>query len=134
MIGIRKRIFCIVVTSAICALVASPLGYRNAFSQSGPKTVTVNIEAGSGKNAGSVLKPFDPVTLFVHKGDSVNWVNQDTTNHSVVALGIDSGIIRAKGSASGPSTFTHKFEQVGTYVYIDKLHPYMGGVVYVDVA
>jgi plastocyanin len=133
MTGKGKMIICIVVMWAICIMVTSSLGYRNAFSQPTSKTVTVNIEAGSGKSAGSVAKPFDPLNIFVHKGDTVNWVNQDSANHSIVALGIDSGIIQPKGSTSGPSTFTHKFEQEGTYVYIDKLHPYMGGVIYVDV-
>ena len=131
--AIKKFVLAIVFLSLVCLVATTTMEYRNAFSQSDTKTYSINITAGSGKKAGSVSKPFDPITLFIHKGDTVKWTNQDAANHSVVALSIDSGTIWPQGSSKGPSSFNHKFSQEGTYVYIDRLHPYMGGVIYVDV-
>ena len=128
----KKIAVAIAFFSAIC-IMSTTLEYQKAFSQSSPKTHVINISSGSGKKAGSVLKPFDPITVFIHKGDTVKWINQDAMNHSVSSLDIDSGTIWPQGSSKGPSSFAKKFSQEGTYIYIDRYHPYMGGVVYVDV-
>jgi len=77
--------------------------------------------------------PFSPNSLFIHRGDTVMWSNQDTANHSVVALGFNSGTIWPQGASHGSASYSHTFDRQGTFIYVDRLHPYMGGVIYVDV-
>ena len=91
----KKILLAVIFSSVICAMTIT-LGYQRAFSQSAPREHNVNMVAGSGNKAGSVPKPFDPVTLFVHKGDTVTWTNHDTSNHTIVTLSVDSGIIWPK--------------------------------------
>jgi plastocyanin len=129
----NQIVHAIIVIVLIIFCVMANIQYYAAFSQAVPKTYTIIISAGSGNKTSSLSKYFDPTTIFIHKGDTIRWINQDQMNHSVIALSINSGIIRPQGSRNGPSSFTHEFNQEGTYIYIDKLHPYMGGVVYVDV-
>lgn len=96
-------------------------------------TSTVTIKPGSGQKAGVVPLEFDPNELFIKSGDKVVWVNKDVTNHSVTSLAFNSGIIRPTNSSAGRSTYSYVFSRPGTFVYVDRLHPYMGGVIYVDV-
>jgi plastocyanin len=95
-------------------------------------TRTITIKSGSGENARVIPVAFEPNQLFIKTGDKVVWVNKDRTNHSVVSLSFNSGIIEPVGSSKGNS-YSHIFTRPGTFIYIDKLHPYMGGVIYVDV-
>jgi plastocyanin len=108
--------------------------YQTVYSQSASQKIfRINITAGSGNKAGSVSMPFSPNSLFIHRGDTVLWSNQDTANHSVVALGFNSGTIWPQGASHGSSSYSHTFDKQGTFIYVDRLHPYMGGVIYVDV-
>jgi plastocyanin len=61
------------------------------------------------------------------------WINNDNVNHSIVSLRFNSSIIWPKLSGHQPSTFTFTFNDIGTFVYVDRLHPFLGGVIYVDV-
>ena len=101
-----------------------------ASSVKSGNTTIITIAAGSSL-AGSA-KPLNPAILHLHRGDSVKWVNNDNSNHSVTSLLFDSGIIWPKGSAH-TSSFSYKFNQTGSFVYVDSLHPYLGGVIFVDV-
>jgi plastocyanin len=92
---------------------------------------TIDIKPGSGVS--SSAKPLSPAILHLHKGDTVKWVNNDNTNHSITSLLFDSGVIWPKASTHGNSSFSYTFDQIGTFVYVDRLHPYLGGVIYVDV-
>ena len=89
---------------------------------------TINIKPGS-----STAMPLHPSILYLHKGDTVTWVNNDNVNHSITSLLFNSGILLPKASGHGPSTFSYTFNQDGTVVYVDSLHPFLGGVIYVDV-
>lgn len=75
---------------------------------------------------------FTPTTLHIHAGDTVKWINKDTVSHTVTATAFNSGLIWPTGSTEGPSTYSHTFTIPGVYVYFCQIHPYMGGIVYVD--
>lgn len=75
---------------------------------------------------------FDPPSIHIHAGDTVKWTNKDTVGHTVTAMAVKSPIIYPEKSNEGPSTFSHKFTQPGVYAYFCQIHPYMGGIVYVD--
>lgn len=92
---------------------------------------TVDLKAESGSARGTI--PLQPSIVHIHKGDTVMWINNDNVNHNIVSLIFNSSIIWPKVSGHGPSTFSHTFNNVGTVAYVDILHPYLGGVIYVDV-
>jgi plastocyanin len=71
---------------------------------------------------------FDPVTITVHAGDTVTWVNGDTTAHDVVAddASFDSGNLAPDAS------FQFTFPKAGTVAYHCSLHPQMKGTVVVQ--
>jgi plastocyanin len=75
---------------------------------------------------------FTPTTLHINAGDTVKWINKDSVSHTVTAMAFNSGLIWPTGSTEGPSTYSHTFTIPGVYVYFCQIHPYMGGIIYVD--
>jgi plastocyanin len=94
-----------------------------------PKVAIIDIRIGSARAGGSV--PLSPSIINIHKGDTVMWVNNDNVTHSLKALSFTSNVIWPQGHR--PSTFNYTFNDAGTFVYVDSLHPYLGGVIYVDI-
>jgi len=80
-----------------------------------PKVVTVEIHNFA----------FEPATVTVHPGDTVEWKNEDNAPHTATAdtpkPGFDSGVIQP-GAA-----WRYDAREKGTYNYICKIHPYMKG-------
>ena len=64
---------------------------------------------------------FSPANLTVDKGTSVTWTNKDGVPHSVVfgAAGTKSPTL------SNGQTFSHRFDQAGTFDYVCGVHAYM---------
>ena len=87
--------------------------------------------ARSGRNQGKTITvlirgfKFEPATLTVHEGDTVNWKNDDFVPHTatedVNKPGFDSGPIQT-GAA-----WHYVARNKGTYNYICTLHPNMQG-------
>ena len=75
---------------------------------------------------------YTPTSLHIHAGDTVRWINKDTVSHTVTAVAFNSGLIWPSGFNEGPSMYRHTFDIPGIYVYFCEIHPYMGGIVYVD--
>gem|GEM_PF-3055059 len=70
---------------------------------------------------------FNPDNLVIHKGDSVKWINKDSTEHQIVASNVfNSGIIQED------KNFVHTFEMGGVYSYRCKIHPEMKGSIIVE--
>src|ERR671929_737983 len=96
--SLKRSIVALIIVFFVLAIIISR--YQTVYSQSpSQKILTINISAGSGNKAGSVSMPFSPNTLFIHRGDTVMWNNQDAANHSVIALGFNSGTIWPQGSS-----------------------------------
>ncbi len=67
---------------------------------------------------------FDPATLTVGVGDTVEWTNDGAAPHTVTFdEGPDSGTLNPGG------TFSHTFDSVGEFNYICTIHPQMTGIV-----
>jgi plastocyanin len=67
---------------------------------------------------------FAPLTITIHAGETVTWVNEGPSNHTASAAGIfNTGILHANQSAS--QVFTH----AGTFSYRCSIHPFMRGTV-----
>lgn len=66
---------------------------------------------------------YHPPELTVVAGSTVSWVFDDgAIKHDVVGDGFRSDIVDA-------GTFSHRFEEPGTYDYLCSLHPTMTGVI-----
>jgi plastocyanin len=68
---------------------------------------------------------YDPAEITVDKGTTVVWTNKDAVPHTVVGADFNSGTLE-----SGQS-FSHIFDQDGTFAYACVLHPQMKGTVIV---
>ena len=70
---------------------------------------------------------YDAETITVTKGTTVTWTNQDTVDHTVTGTdgGPDSALL-SKGQS-----YSYTFDEVGTFEYFCKPHPYMTGKVVV---
>jgi plastocyanin len=80
-----------------------------------PKLVTVEIHNFA----------FQPATVTVHPGDTVEWKNEDSAPHTATAQspkpGFDSGVIQSGAK------WRYEAREKGTYNYICTIHPYMKG-------
>lgn len=76
---------------------------------------------------------FEPPRVNIHKGNEILWINDDLVSHSVTSSSFNSGMIWPKHSPYGSSDFRMVFKKSGTFAYFCQVHPYMSGVVYVDV-
>ena len=73
---------------------------------------------------------FDPATIHVKVGQTVQWVNKDTPPHNVT---YQTG---PKFTSSAPilnpgATYSYKFTQAGTITYYCSIHPFMKGTIVV---
>ncbi len=94
----------------------------------------------SAKNPGSIITKqvtippadhFTPMTLTVHAGDTVKWVNDDTDDHTVVrddamsTTGMAGTNVIVKGTNSNggkPGSYSLRFLRPGTFVYYCRFH------------
>ncbi len=69
---------------------------------------------------------FDPPTITIKTGTTVTWTNDDSVSHTVTSDGnFDSGTL------DRGETFSHTFDEEGTFSYICTIHPRMTGKIIV---
>lgn len=68
---------------------------------------------------------FEPATLEVPAGTTVNWTNIDTTAHTVTA---DDGSFDS-GNLAVNESFSYRFDTAGSYAYHCNYHPSMTGTI-----
>jgi len=102
----------------------------------GPKVFVVSIPPGTsipGCEDGD-NDCFEPATLEIQVGDTVNWENDDIAAHTITSGSPADGLTETFDSSviiSG-TNFEFKFTQVGTYEYYCMVHPWQTGVVEVE--
>lgn len=71
---------------------------------------------------------FQPASITIQTGASVTWRNDDSVSHQIVSNtnAFSSPVLNAGGS------YTHVFDQAGTYSYHCGIHPYMTGTITVQ--
>lgn len=84
-----------------------------------PQTAAIKIKSFS----------FNPSTLTVKIGTTVTWTNEDSTKHTVTS---DSGNELNSPQLSQGQTYSHTFNQAGTYNYHCSIHYSMSGKVIVE--
>ena len=74
---------------------------------------------------------FTPQNIKVKKGTTVTWVNEDTTQHNVVALNSndESGLPAENDLFGNGESYSFTFEIIGTFQYKCTPHPFMTGSV-----
>jgi plastocyanin len=70
---------------------------------------------------------YNPASITVVVGETVEWVNEDSAQHNVTA---NDGSFKSPNLNQG-NTFSHKFEKAGTYAYYCTFHRGMKGTVIV---
>jgi plastocyanin len=71
---------------------------------------------------------FAPAEIRVKAGDKVTWRHRDRAPHTVT--GRDASL--ASQTLQPGASFTHRFDEAGTYEYYCSLHPSMSGTVIVE--
>ncbi|GHE12587.1 hypothetical protein GCM10010339_76390 [Streptomyces alanosinicus] len=66
---------------------------------------------------------FSPTTLKVRAGTTVTWTNQDADAHTVSSAA-SGGPLHSPALATH-ATYSHRFTEPGTYVYLCTIHPFM---------
>lgn len=99
--------------------VASALLIRSNDGQDAQAVADVTVDV--------TASALQPETIKIKKGGSVTWINKDTSPHHIASdpypeastlPGLNSG----EALSSGDS-YTHTFEEVGTFTYHDQLNP-----------
>ncbi len=72
---------------------------------------------------------FNPATINIKKGTTVIWTNQDSTKHTVTS---DSGSELDSELLAKGETYSHQFNQTGTFNYHCTPHPFMEAKVIVE--
>jgi plastocyanin len=79
---------------------------------------------------------FFPLALTIRAGDCVQWVNQDTDDHTVVSddafntagnKGTDHLLPGTDSNGGKPGTFVLRFNKSGTFVYYCRFHSHLDG-------
>ena len=91
-------------------------------SQKGQPSQAQQPQASSGAKAYAVAIEgfaFNPAELNIKQGDAVTWTNKDSAPHTVTS---DSGNELASDSLSNGQTYSHTFNQAGTFNYHCGVH------------
>lgn len=123
----------IVIGGIALALLAAGCG-----SSGGGSSGTSAAPASSGGSSGPVTKidmkniQFNPKTITVPKGTTVEWVNEDSVSHDVNK---DSGpgpdFSSGSGNIGNGGTYKVTFDTAGTIKYECTVHPGMTGTIVV---
>ena len=127
----------ILILAFATALAAAGCGSSGGGSTS---ATTPGQAAGSngGTPSGGVTKvsmhsiQFDPKTVTVKKGTTVEWVNDDSVNHDVTKrTGPGPNFSSGTGNLAGGDTYKMTFNTAGTIEYECTVHPGMTGTIVV---
>ena len=71
---------------------------------------------------------FNPASVTISTGDTVEWTNQMTMDHTVTP---DKSEFPSSGHIKPQATFLHTFSARGSVAYHCQIHPFMKGTVIV---
>lgn len=122
----------ILITTGIGLLIVIfPVLFRQELAVHAASTVEVTIPEGA-VDSGT---HFDPQTITVAKGTTVEWNNKDSAPHTVtsgIPEGGNSGTLFDSSYLTSGKIFKHTFNKFGTFKYYCTLHPSMVGKVVVS--
>src|SRR5919107_2681467 len=119
-----RRLLYLVALSLLALIVFVPVAEahqpQDMMGQSTPKTWKVAIEDFY----------FEPANAAIQPGDTIMWVNEGNTPHTVTA---DDGSFDS-GTLQPGESYSHTFQSAGMVPYHCSIHPFMTGSVTVGAA
>jgi plastocyanin len=112
-VAILLAVFFVVTLTAVSATLAAPTGTSQPAV--GGKVVNVSIQNSA----------YNPASVQISTGDTVKWMNMDSTAHTVT------GSIFKSGNINKGQSYQFQFTKPGTYSYTCSIHPTMKGTVIV---
>jgi plastocyanin len=88
--------------------------------------IIVSIAGNSGRNS------WNPNPIEIKGGDTVTWINNDSSPHTVTSSSNDGSITFDSDVLRRGETFSFTFDKEGQYPYLCTLHPSMVGTVVVS--
>lgn len=105
-----------------------PGGNQTVPSGNLTKKAVIWIVNGSGTNTSSLGYSPANATVIMGVNDTVTWVNNDSSPHTVTSRVVPEGAQMFDSGILGPNeNYTYTFTTVGTYDYFCSLHPWMMG-------
>ena len=101
----------------------------------GPMTHVVDMPEGTSvPGCEETNECYIPENITINAGDTVEWVNLDTAAHTVTGGSPSNGPSGVFDSSlvMGSASYSHTFEEAGTYDYFCMVHPWMIGSVTVN--
>ena len=100
-----------------------------------PATVEINVAEGSGvPGCDETNECFIPYEVSIAVGGEVIWSNVDSAAHTVTSGNPPDepdGVFDSSLFMTG-TTFSHTFDETGTYEYFCMVHPWMRGIIQVS--
>jgi plastocyanin len=131
----------IVSFAFVVALLAAGCGSSGGGGSATSPPASTPAPAAStsgGKAAGGATKvqmkniQFDPQTVTVKKGSTVQWSNEDSVNHDVTKVsGPGPKFSSGSGNLASGDSYQQTFEAAGTIKYRCTIHPGMTGTIVV---
>jgi plastocyanin len=126
----------LVLIATACGGAATPAATETPAATATTAATATATAAGTGTATGSggtgqvSIKnlAFNPPTIAIKVGESVQWTNDDTTAHTVTS---DSGIWDS-GQLQPGQTFTQQFPTPGAFPYHCSIHTFMHGTITVQ--
>jgi plastocyanin len=115
---------------ALVMIAGATIVIAGCTSSSSPSPSPVNSAVTSTASQNSIAiqnYAFNPSTLTIQKGANVTWKNDDSVQHSVVS---DSSAFSSSLLNKG-DTYTHQFNNSGSFSYHCVPHTYMKGTIVV---
>ena len=117
----------ILVLVALAGVMVMVAGCTSS-SNTSPSPANSTVTSTASQNAVAIQNyVFTPSTLTIQKGANVTWTNYDSVQHHVVS---DSSAFSSPLLNKG-DTYTHQFNNTGSFSYICSIHPYMKGTIVV---
>jgi plastocyanin len=111
----KGKSFTLLIVLSLITVLAACSTVSSGQESSGSSDIQVKI----------VNFSYDPANLSITSGLTVTWINEDSVPHTVTS---DDGVWDSGAIAPG-GTFSHTFEQAGTYAYHCTIHPNMKATV-----
>ncbi len=126
MIKLSNRLV-VVALAAFALMITAACGYGNGAVDGDATTPVV----GEGPTVQGTIKDFTLPDITIAVGTTVTWINQDSAPHTTTSGqdGTFDGAGWNSSSLSKGQSFSHTFNQVGTFAYTCNIHPRLSGTI-----
>jgi plastocyanin len=121
----KKLVF---LTVAVLVGAVVMIGGCASYSTPSPTPSSAQTSTASQNTIAMKGLAFNPASLTIVKGAKVTWMNDDSTTHTVTS---DTGAFES-GNLSPGNSFTHQFNDAGTFPYHCSIHTFMKGTITVQ--